>query len=162
MSLPAPALRKYHGMRVASRSSEFVNQHHLRTEDSALGLQLVFAVTRGDARHELARQKLDNVGRQLAAAVETFVHDHRLLADLRKEVSSEVGLSAARRIGQVNVGHATAGHLVHFSPIVFDPRQVAQAVLVRNRNDRDLTRIGPGGIGSHFDRTCLFAVPSKY
>src|SRR5439155_17867597 len=76
--------------RVAARTCKFVDQHHLRSEDRTLRLHFVAAITRSDAREQLPRQELDDVGGERAAAVETFVDDHRLLVDLRKEVAGEV------------------------------------------------------------------------
>jgi hypothetical protein len=75
---------------MTARAREFVDQHHLRSEDGALRLWLVAAIAGCDARQMFTRQALDDVGRERAAAVEPLVDNHRLLVDLCEEIAREV------------------------------------------------------------------------
>ena len=115
---------------IAARAREFIDDHHLGSKDGALRLRFVGAVARGYKAHQRALQILDDIGGQRAAAVEAFVDDGRLLADLSEEISVEIDISTSRRVGHVDVGDASIRHLIHLAAVVLDPREIPQTCFV--------------------------------
>ena len=62
------------------------------------------------------------------------------LPDLREEVAVEVREPAGEGVGDVDVGHAAARHLVHAAAVVLHPGAQAQRRLGGDRHHRDLAR----------------------
>src|SRR5258708_18739495 len=85
---------------------------------------------------------VDDVVGNLAAAVESLGDYGGVLVYLRVVITIEIGVTALGRVRKINVRHAAAGHLVDFAPILFDPGEVAQALLVANGHHGDFARSG--------------------
>src|SRR5216683_1034291 len=127
----------WHG--VATRTSEFIRDHHLRSENGALRLDRVGPVARAYDTHDGPFQVFDDVGCQRAAMIETFVDDSRFLAHLREEVAIEARVATEKSVRHVDVRHAAIAYPVHVAAVVFHPRQVAQIAFIWHRHHGDFT-----------------------
>ncbi len=120
-------------------------------------LNFVGAVPSGNKAHQFSLKTFDNIRGQHAAAVEPFIDDERLPADLGIEVAVEIGVSAKGCVRHINIGRSSVGHPLDITPVVFDPGKIAQGGLTADRNDCHLScslefRIGTNGENDLFSR----------
>ena len=134
-SLPTPSRLKNHGMASPPEPGEFVDDHHLRSEDRALRLHKVGAVARGHHTQGAPLQILDDVGGQLASVIKALVDDDGLPADLREEVPQEALVPATPRVWHVHIRDTAVGELIDFPAVILNPGQMPEAVFVWNRHD---------------------------
>ena len=88
------------GHGVAARTRKFIDDHRLRTKDGLLGFGIGFTLAGHDQAHDRAVQVIDDVIRQLAAAVEAFIQHRALFPHLGEVVAIEVGITAPAVLGR--------------------------------------------------------------
>ena len=123
---PIAGFAEVPGHGIAARTRKIIDDHRFRSVNGLLGFGVGLALPGHDQAHHRPVQVVDDVVRQLAAAVEAFIEHRALLAHLGKIIAIEIGISGARRVGQINVGQLAAAEFVHLAAIAFDPCEVAQ------------------------------------
>ena len=108
-------------------------------------------VAGGPVADERPPQQVDVVVGDLTAAVIALVHDDGFFVGLRKEIALEIGVSHRRRIGNVDISDATIRRSGHLADVAFDPVAISEALLVRDRDDVDVSRTGSVGAWSDGD-----------
>src|ERR1039458_5635061 len=96
------------GHAIATRASEFINDHHLRSEDGGRRRAIDGAVARAPEAFERAAEHVDHVIGHLTAAVEALIDDGALFIGLREVIARETGKTALAGIGPISGGQFSA------------------------------------------------------
>src|SRR5262249_28344249 len=153
--LAQPGATKVPGHGVAAGAGAFIDDHDLRTWNDADGFVVIGSATRGNVIHDFAFERIDDIISEHAATIESLINNSRFLVNLGEEVAAEIAIALHERVGKVNISHSAVAQLVHFLPVLFNPRRAPEFELALHRNNGHIARLFAIGRRADLDQDAL-------
>src|SRR5262249_28111337 len=125
------------------------------TLNKASGFVIVGTFAAGDIVHHLATEIIDDVVREQATSIKSFIDHNTLLVGLSKVIATEIAIALFERVREINVGQAPIAELRNCPPVIFNPGEPSQFVLGAHRRYGHVTRTAAVRVWANFNEDAL-------